>query len=63
MHIDPDFYRVVAVQKVEIPTIILLTLENMKGEQRTKQIVFDSDIYAQEFYIMQSKMLENKKKR
>lgn len=63
MHIDPNFYRVVAIRKVEIPTVILLTLENMKGEQLTKQIVFDSDVYAQEFYIMQSKMLENKKKR
>lgn len=67
MHIDQDFFRVIAVQEpiIQNDTLItlLLTLENMKGEQKTKNITFNSLSRAYEFYNIQSKILANRKKR
>lgn len=67
MHQDQDFYRVIAVQapvkqRNNILTL-LITLENMKGEQKTKNIEFTSDSLAYEFYKTQMQILENRKKR
>lgn len=67
MHQDQDFYRVIAVQapvkqRDNILTL-LITLENMKGEQKTKNIEFTSDSLAYEFYKTQMQILENRKKR
>ncbi len=67
MHQDQDFYRVIAVQapvkqRNNILTL-LITLENMKGEQKTKNIEFTSDSLAYEFYKTQMQILENRKKK
>lgn len=64
MNPDPNFYRVVAVVKPEYIgdlVMVLVTLENMKGEKQEKNIVFNTITSAWDFYNTQKKMLETNK--
>lgn len=64
MHVSPDFYRVIAVSQPvankAFMFIVGITLENMKGEQQHKEIVFPSQSEAFSFYLTQSKLIKAK---
>lgn len=66
MNIQPDFFRVIAVSEPTVNKafmfIVGITLENMKGEQQHKEIIFSSQSEAFSFYVTQSKMLKDKKR-
>ena len=65
MHIDQNFFRVIAVKEpVAIKDLFLvdIILQNMKGEEQTKKIAFSSSGDAFTFYLTQKKIIERGKK-
>ena len=65
MHIDQNFFRVVAVKAPEAVKDLFLVdivLQNMKGEEQVKKIAFSSSGDAFTFYLTQKKIIEGCKK-
>lgn len=64
MNPDPDFFRVIAVAKptfVNDIAVVVLTLQNMKGEKKYQTMSFSDLIVAWDFYKTQKKMLKKEK--
>lgn len=65
MHIDQNFFRVIAVNQPRMISdlfIVDIIMENMKGEQQTKNMTFSSSGDAYTFYLTQKKIIERGKK-
>lgn len=65
MHVDPNFYRVVAVAQpkfLDELVFVMITLENMKGQQKQQKMMFTDVFVAWDFYRAQESMLKNKVK-
>ena len=65
MHIDQNFFRVIAVKAPEAVKDLFLVdivLQNMKGEEQVKKIAFSSSGDAFTFYLTQKKIIERGKK-
>lgn len=65
MHIDQNFFRVIAVkepQAIKDLFLVDIILQNMKGEEQTKKIAFSSSGDAFIFYVTQKRLLERVKK-
>lgn len=60
MNPNPDFFRVVAVAKptfVNDIAVVVLTLQNMKGEEKYHTMSFPDIFVAWDFFKAQKKML------
>lgn len=65
MNPNPDFYRVVAVAKptfVNDIAVVVLTLQNMKGETKYQTMAFPDIFSSWEFYRTQEKIIKGKQK-
>lgn len=59
-NLDPQFFKVIAVMQPKHMSdliVVIITLQNMKGEKQEKKIVFTDMFSAWEFYRTQQKML------
>ena len=65
MNPDPNFYRVIAVAKptfVNDIAVVVLTLQNMKGETKHQTMAFPDIFASWDFYRTQEKILKGKQK-
>ena len=65
MNPDPNFYRVIAVAKptfVNDIAVVVLTLQNMKGEEKYQTMAFPDIFASWEFYRTQEKIIKGKQK-
>ena len=65
MNPDPTFYRVIAVAKPTIVNdiaVVVLTLQNMKGETKYQTMAFPDIFTSWEFYRTQEKIIKGKSK-
>lgn len=65
MNPNPDFMRVIAVAKPTIVNdiaVVVLTLQNMKGETKYQTMTFPDIFVAHDFYRTQEKIIKGKNK-
>lgn len=65
MNPNPDFFRVVAVAKptfVNDIAVVVLTLQNMKGEEKYHTMSFPDIFVAHDFYRTQQKIINQRNK-